>query len=294
MTTPRERGDAPSSSRRRFLGLAAKAVVGVSAAATVATIDARWVELHWLEVVRRPLPIENLPDSLVGKTLVQLSDLHVGPVVDDAYIARTFARVRAWRPDFVVYTGDFITHSRVTMDKLRRLYAGAPHGALGTLGILGNHDYGRHWSHPEIAAQVARELSSHGIDLVRNDVRELAGLQFAGLDDIWADAYDVRPVLAKLESARAHLTLTHNPDTVDIPAMAGIRGWFLAGHTHGGQVRVPPFPPPILPVMNRRYAAGAVDLGGGRHLYVSRGVGHLTPLRFGVRPEVTVFTLARA
>jgi hypothetical protein len=74
----------------------------------------------------------------------------------------------------------------------------------------------------------------------------------------------------------------------------GFRGWILSGHTHGGQVRLWPFAPPFLPVRNRRYAAGAVRLAGDRWLYVNRGVGHLVPLRFGVRPEITVFTLTSA
>jgi predicted MPP superfamily phosphohydrolase len=245
-------------------------------------------------VVRRELPIANLPPELAGASLVQLSDMHVGPTVDDDYIARVFATVRGWRPDLVVYTGDFITNSRHTMEKMKRLYAGAPHGRLGTVGILGNHDYGRHWAHPEIAARVESELTAHGITILRNDVREVAGLQIAGFDDLWAEAFNAPAVFAKLDLTRPHLALSHNPDTADIEAMKPLVGWTLSGHTHGGQVRIPPFPPPILPVANRRYAAGAVDLGGGRRLYVSRGVGHLMPMRFGVRPEVTRFTLARA
>lgn len=278
-------------SRRRFLGVSALALSG---AATLAAVDARWFELHWLDVVRRPMPIPKLPAALTGMTLAHLSDLHIGPMVDDAYIARTFERTRAEKPDFVVYTGDFITNSPGTFEQLARLTARVPLGRLGTLAVLGNHDYGRHWSHPEIADRVAARLRGRGIEVLRNDVREVAGLQFAGFDDLWARAYDARPVLAKLDRARPHVTLSHNPDTADLPGLAQLRGWILSGHTHGGQVRLRPFPPPVLPVANRRYAAGAVDLGAGRHLYVSRGVGHLTPIRFGVRPEVTVFTMVPA
>ena len=52
--------------------------------------------------------------------------------------------------------------------------------------------------------------------------------------------------------------------------------------------------PPILPVLNRRYAAGEIELKAGRRMYVSRGIGHLMRVRFNVRPEVTLFTLTRA
>ncbi|MEO5616204.1 MAG: metallophosphoesterase [Candidatus Eisenbacteria bacterium] len=287
----RRHAGAAKFSRRRFLGLGALAFSG---AATLAVVDARWFELHWLEVVRRLMPIPGLPGALKGRTLAHLSDLHIGPMVDDGYLMRTFARTRAEQPDFVVYTGDFITNSSGTFEKLERLGELAPLGRLGTFAVLGNHDYGRRWSHREIADRVAARLRGRGIEVLRNDVREVAGLQFAGFDDLWARAFDERPVLAKLDRARPHLTLSHNPDCADLPGLANLRGWILSGHTHGGQVRIPPFPPPILPVANRRYAAGAVDLGAGRHLYVSRGVGHLTPIRFGVRPEITLFTMVPA
>jgi uncharacterized protein len=74
----------------------------------------------------------------------------------------------------------------------------------------------------------------------------------------------------------------------------GYEGWILSGHTHGGQCKPPFLPPPLLPVRNRRYTAGEFPLTGGRRLYISRGVGHLLPVRFNVRPEVTVFELRPA
>jgi predicted MPP superfamily phosphohydrolase len=88
--------------------------------------------------------------------------------------------------------------------------------------------------------------------------------------------------------------LNHNPDAMDEAIWEGVRGWVLAGHTHGGQVRPPFLPPPVLPVRNRRYTAGAFDVGPGRTLYISRGVGHLLRVRCNVRPEMTLFTLERA
>jgi len=260
---------------------------------TAGLADARFYELHHLEVVRRALPIRGLPAGLQGKTLALLSDLHVGPFVDDDYVVRSLERVRALTPDFVVFVGDFITNHPTTFGKAPRIYDHLPRGRIATIGVLGNHDYGRHWALPAVAARVAQMMGERGVDVIRNDVRDVAGLQIAGFDDLWANRLDPGPVLAKLDRARPVLSLVHNPDAVDLAPLRGITGWFLSGHTHGGQVRIPPFPPPILPVANRRYAAGEVDLGDARSLYVSRGVGHLVPLRFGVRPEVTLFTLTR-
>ena len=94
-----------------------------------------------------------------------------------------------------------------------------------------------------------------------------------------------------LDPALPTILLSHNPDTADRPVLQGVRGWILAGHTHGGQCKPPFLPPPRLPVRNRRYTAGEFDLGDGRRLYVNRGLGHILQVRFNVRPEVTVFTL---
>lgn len=80
----------------------------------------------------------------------------------------------------------------------------------------------------------------------------------------------------------------------DRPAWGDYRGWILAGHTHGGQCKPPFLPPPLLPVKNRRYTAGAFALSRGRRMYINRGVGHLLRVRFNARPEVTVFRLMRA
>ena len=249
------------------------------------------IELHWLEVVRRPLQIAGLPAGLLGRTLLQLSDLHIGRRVSDAYLARVFRRAVALAPDVVVYTGDFVSWYPPTFGKMRRLFERAPRGALGTVGILGNHDYGRDWSHAEIADEVAATAGASGVRVLRNEVTEIAGLQVAGLDDLWAGRFAPEGAMARLDPARAAIALSHNPDTADLPGWGTFRGWILSGHTHGGQVRLPFLPPPFLPVRNKRYASGVCDAPGGRRLYVSRGVGHLAPVRLNVRPEITLFTL---
>lgn len=68
------------------------------------------VEPNWLQVVERPLPVANLPQQLVGTRLAQLSDLHIGLRVDDAYLIGVFERVRDLAPEIVVYTGDFTSY----------------------------------------------------------------------------------------------------------------------------------------------------------------------------------------
>jgi hypothetical protein len=273
--------------RRRFLGLAAFA-----AAAAGAGVYARWGEPEWIEWVRRPMPVPGLPASLEGRTLLHLSDLHVGPNVDEGYLRRVFAAARALAPDLVVYTGDLVTWmGRRPMERLRRVLADAPRGRIATLAILGNHDYGLGWSDARTAATVAAVVRDSGLDLLRNEHRVVEGLALAGLDDLWARHFEPERTFTRVDPSLPLIALSHNPDTVDRPGWSGREAWILSGHTHGGQVRIPLFGAPILPVRNRRYAAGEVRLGPGRMLYVSRGVGHVLPVRYNCRPEATLFEM---
>jgi predicted MPP superfamily phosphohydrolase len=274
--------------RRRFLQLAS---TGVASAASLYTAR---IEPHWLEIIRRPLPIRRLPSRLVGRTLVQVSDVHVGPRVADEYVLATFRRVAALRADIVVFTGDFISYHDGWREQAQSVYSSFPRGRLATVAVLGNHDYGRGWSHAEVAQALVDIVQSFGVMVLRNDVTDVDGLQVAGLDDLWAGRFSPRLPLAALDPHRASLVLSHNPDTVDLPVWSAYEGWILAGHTHGGQCKPPFLPPPLLPVENSRYTSGEFALSGNRTVYISRGVGHLLRVRFNVRPEVTVFELRTA
>jgi predicted MPP superfamily phosphohydrolase len=251
-------------------------------------------EPHWLEIVEHRLPIGNLPDRLIGTRLVQLSDLHIGPQVDDSYMIQTLGRVRSLAPAIIVYTGDFTSYEADVLAHAARVFSHLPLGTRATLGILGNHDYGPRWAHPEVADRIAALATTAGVRVLRNEVAEVDGLQVAGVDDLWANRFKLGRALADLDLRKASLVLSHNPDTADRPGWGDYSGWILAGHTHGGQCKAPFLPPPLLPVENRRYTSGEFTLSGGRRMYINRGVGHLLRVRFNVRPEVTVFQLERA
>jgi hypothetical protein len=280
--------------RREFVRRGAVALAGLGAGVGGYTAG---VEPYWLEVVERSLPVESLPAALEGARLVHLSDLHVGPRVSDDYLVRVLDRARALAPDIVAVTGDLITHrerrGQAQYAQLRHVLSRLPRGRLGTVAILGNHDYGTDWRDLSVAARVQAELERAGATVLRNDAVAIAGLDFVGVEDLWSGRADARRALAR-RSAGAALALCHNPDGADVLDWGDLGGWILAGHTHGGQCKPPFLPPPILPVRNRRYAAGEVAAPGGRMLYISRGLGFYLPVRFNVRPELTVFTLRRA
>ncbi|HUF27264.1 MAG TPA: metallophosphoesterase [Gemmatimonadaceae bacterium] len=274
--------------RRRFLAGSA-ALLGAGLAGTGAYA---WLgEPFWIEVVERPLPVEALPDALIGARLIQISDIHVGPYVDGDYLLRALRMVAELEPDLLVITGDLITwRAPEHMEALRRLLASLPRAPLGTVAVLGNHDYGRGWRNGAIADGVTAALEEVGVTVLRNATSSVAGITFAGVDDLWSPNFRLDETLAT-PLAPPSIVLCHNPDGADRPGWGDFRGWILAGHTHGGQVRAPFRTSPFLPVRNERYDEGEFALAGGRRMYINRGLGYHLQLRLLVRPEITVFTL---
>ena len=280
---------------KRYLKLSRRRFLKGAAATAVATGFYTWrIEPHWLQVVERDLPVPRLPRNLAGTTLAQLSDLHIGPQVDDSYLLGVFDRVRALAPQIVVYTGDFVTCAADALDHARQMFPHLPQGTRATFGILGNHDYGHEWSDTQLANELAAVAQSHGVHILRNELAEVDALQIVGLDDLWAGRFEVQKAFASSNPSRPAIALTHNPDTADCSGWDKHTGWILAGHTHGGQCKAPFLPPPLIPVKNRRYTSGEFDLAGDRRMYISRGVGHLLRVRINARPEVTLFTLTTA
>lgn len=280
------------------------------------------VEPTWVDVVRRPMPLEHLPPHLAGRTLLQISDIHVGPRVSSEFLIDAFTAARALEPDFVALTGDFVSYRTAReIDELARVLEHLPRGRLATVGSLGNHDYGIAWRQMRVADAITGVAARAGMTILRNEVRLASGLQLVGLGDYWSPEFgsrrgvaagvprrtkaglvrelataptNARMALSSIAPRLPTVVLSHNPDAQDEPMWDGVRGWVLAGHTHGGQVKPPFLPPPILPVENRRYSAGSYDVGPGRTLYVNRGLGYLIRVRLNARPELTLFTLEHA
>jgi predicted MPP superfamily phosphohydrolase len=238
------------------------------------------------------MPIKNLPDHLIGKTIMQISDMHIGNRFDKQYIIDSFKEAKNYKPDFVVYTGDFISYeSGEQFDQLKEVFSNAVYGKIGTVGILGNHDYGRNWSQEYVAEIVVNTLTEKKITILRNEQLNINGLNFIGLDDYWATNFNPTIVMNEVNQEQANLVLCHNPDVADEPVWNNYKGWILSGHTHGGQVKPPFLDPPILPVKNKNYSAGKYELADGRTLYINRALGNLWQIRFNVRPEITIFEL---
>ena len=253
------------------------------------------IEPFWLEFVHVKMPIQNLPENLIGKTVMQISDIHVGNKFDYQYIIYSFEKAKLLNPDFVLYTGDFVTYeNEEQITQLKEVMQFTVTGKLGTLGVLGNHDYGENWLEQDVANKITTILETAGITILSNEQKEINGLNIIGLDDYWGLNFHPKKILTKVDKNKANIVLCHNPDVCDLNVWNEYKGWILAGHTHGGQVKPPFLKPLILPVKNKRYSAGKINLNDGRTLYINRALGNLYQVRCNVRPEITVFTLTKS
>lgn len=279
--------------RRKFIKRTFWGTVGVGACAGLYTWQ---IEPFWLEFVKKKMPVSNLPDKLVGKTLMQISDIHIGNRFDYNYIIESFEKAQEFDPDFVVYTGDYVSYEdEHQFRQLEDVFSKhTVKGKLATVGILGNHDYGKNWAEQNVADQISKQLEQYGITILKNKQKDFEGLNIIGFDDYWALNFAPEIVMREYDNSRANLVLCHNPDVCDLNVWNGYQGWILSGHTHGGQCKPPFLNAPMLPVKNKRYSQGQIDLEDGRTLYINRAVGHLWQVRFNVRPEITIFELEKA
>ena len=234
-----------SLTRRRFIW---KSGVGLVGSALTTGFYAWRIEPHWVEIVERPLPVAQLSAALTGKRLVQISDLHVGPRVDDDYLMASLDRVRDLRPDILVVTGDLVSYwGAGTFTQLDRVLSRLPRGARATLAILGNHDYGRGWSQADVADKVTARLTGLGVEVLRNGRTSVDGLEIIGLDDFWGPRFFPQRALAGLDRPSRPWCFATIPTPWTFPSGAVSKDRILAGHTHGGECKPPFLPPPILP-----------------------------------------------
>lgn len=278
--------------RRKFIKRTFWSLFGIGGLAGIYTWQ---VEPFWLEFVKRKMAIENLPNNLIGKTLMQISDVHIGNRFDYNYIIESFQKAQSYNPDFVAYTGDYVSYEdQEQFSQLAEVLKHSVKGKIATVGILGNHDYGKNWSEQDVADKITELLQLSGIDILKNDQKEYEGLNFIGLDDFWGLNFNPKKVMDHYNSKKSNIVLCHNPDVCDLNVWNNYKGWILSGHTHGGQCKPPFLKAPMLPVKNKKYSSGEIDLEDGRTLYINRAVGHLWQVRFNVRPEITIFELQKA
>ena len=251
------------------------------------------IEKTWFKINKLKLSLRNLNPAFEGMKIVHLSDLHFGSLITVERFSDVVQMVNRQDPDLILITGDIIDHStpkpRIPeyIDELAKLTA-----ALGVFAVLGNHD---HWLDADLALWM---LEQSGIKELNNRVETLsqgeALFHLCGLDDYMVGAQDLDSVLDVLPESGCAVLLVHEPDYADFSAATRRFSLQLSGHSHGGQVDIPLYGPPIIPDYARKYPRGLYDVYG-MALYTNTGIGMIPPyVRFNCRPEVAVFILERS
>jgi predicted MPP superfamily phosphohydrolase len=265
-----------------------------------------------LKVERLTVAMANLPPSLIGTKLIQLSDLHYdGKSLRDELLEESIAQSNRENPDLVLLTGDYVT------DNPEAIYKLTPHlkhfkSRRGIYACLGNHDIYYHNS----KRMIIEALTSIGIEVLWNQVCYPLGEELAlvGLADFWSKDFNPSLVFQLLNPYIPRLVLSHNPDSAAVLHSYRV-DLQLSGHTHGGQVVIPRIGPmPAILSQMRSYIAKPLQdflpytkecsrivkhwqwsqgwhQIGDNQLYVNRGLGTYFPGRLFCPPELTVISL---
>jgi predicted MPP superfamily phosphohydrolase len=277
-----------NADRRTFLSrwLAGGALMTASGLGVVAVRSA----LGPVAVRRVEIPLSRLARTQDGITLVQLTDLHVGPTIGRRHIADIVKRTNALQPDVVAITGDLVDGSvaelRDSVAPLADLRA-----KHGVFFVTGNHEYFSG------AAAWVREISRLGIRVLRNERvtigDEGGSFDLAGVDDRSAARFpteghgeDLGEALRGRDPKRLVVLLAHQPRTVIDAARLGV-DLQLSGHTHGGQI----WPFGALVRLQQQFLAG-LGRQGDTIIYVSRGTGYWgPPMRLFAPAEISQIVL---
>lgn len=269
-------------SRRDFLAYLASGTLALFAGRVAGNVYHAEVTRHQLALpIREPLRV------------VQLSDLHYGPYIREGSVQNWVAQAQAENADLIVLTGDVVDRwLRRPLTPLVEVLSGL-HAPLGVWACLGNHDR-EHFGFADMDV-LARTLAEAGITLLVNQgALARDDLYLAAVDDLSSGRSDLEAALRDAPGGVATLLLCHQPDF--FPEMTAHVDLTLAGHTHGGQVRLPFIGTPVTSSSyGERYLEGWApppDARFGKG-YVSRGLGvSLLPLRLNCPAELAVFDIS--
>ncbi len=241
------------------------------------------------EITRTTIRLRRLAPPHDGLKIVHLSDIHHGLFTPVEDVERVVQLANQLQPDVVALTGDYVTLSPAYIWPVARAL-GRLRAGLGVFAVLGNHDF------QVDADEVTRALRSQRIRVLRNAHcalrRGSAILWMVGVDDLWWGLDDLDAALRGVPPSEPKVLLCHNPLGIWRAAKQGI-DFMLAGHTHGGQVRLPVVRSLYRSKLGERFIEGWNRLEGTQ-IYVTRGIGKvLVPLRVACPPEIACLELRR-
>jgi len=280
--------------RRDFLKLLKAAAIDLAVLALGAASYSVLVKPEQFSIETVHLKLPRLPRAFSGLRIAQISDIHMGSWMNLNRFQQLADLIVAQKPDLLLITGDFLfghnfnEASRGDLNDLITVLSPLA-ATLPSFAVLGNHDY---WTNSEA---VRKMLFSCGITDLTNTVftlsREGENLHLCGVDDVWEGNVRLEDVLNQLTDDSAAILLAHEPDFADTSAVTGRFDLQVSGHSHGGQVVIPFYGPPILPYLGQKYPSGLYKVGD-MFQYTNRGVGTgMLAVRLNCSPEITLFIL---
>ena len=265
--------------RRAFLRVLASAGAGAVVGGTSWGVHERLR----LSTTRATLPVAGLPASFAGFSIALLTDIHRSGLVPADLVANAVACAMRERPDLIVLCGDYITQFETRFANPVAELLSPLSAPAGVVAVMGNHDDER---------VMPAALIHRGIRVLREDrLRLTMGGDSVDLIGIGYWTQKVAKIAPLIEGAATPILIAHDPRRLHEAQTLGIP-LVLSGHTHGGQVAIPPIGP-----LNRfRFPIVEGTLRQrNTTLFVSRGIGTIyLPVRINCPPEVAILTLARA
>ncbi|MEL6930517.1 MAG: metallophosphoesterase [Cyanobacteria bacterium J06600_6] len=270
-----------------------------------------FIEPRILNIENETVKIPNLPASWQGKQIAQITDFQIGLWGDNRGTARrSVAKIVEARPAVALISGDFLYHpgKNITPEIKTAVDIVSPlvEAGIPTYAVLGNHDYGMSAKEAEPKTNEAKRLETAletaGIEVLENEVASLQlpdsedPFYLVGVGSLWADRDNVDQAISSVPDRSARIVMMHNPDTFEqFPSNSAPLA--VAGHTHGGQIRIPGLPQWSwlrFTQEDKVYADGWAKGFGepGNRLYVNPGIGmSFAPIRLFCPPELTFFTV---
>ncbi|WP_244816912.1 metallophosphoesterase [Caballeronia sp. Lep1P3] len=266
--------------------LVAQSALGVPFLAVVLSAVGFYNARRRAPVVSVDVPIDGLPAALEGFTIVQISDIHVGPTIKRPYVERIVAAVNGLAPDVIAVTGDVVDGAVPHLADHTRPLSGL-RARHGTFLVTGNHEY------YSGADKWIAEFRRLGLTVLLNQHVVLdhdgARAVIAGVTDYGAGSFDpahrsdpAKAIDGAPADAAVRVLLAHQPRSAPAAAEAGF-SLQLSGHTHGGQF----VPWNFFVRLQQPFVAGLVKFNG-LWVYTSRGTGYWgPPKRLGAPSEIT-------
>ena len=269
------------------------------------------LEPYLIDTEEEVAEIPGLPASWEGQRVALIADWQIGMWMGNtSTIRRIVKQLIEERPAIVLIAGDFIydpgEDPNEEINKAVEIVRSLPLAGIPTYAVLGNHDYAmkdkQATPNRQLARQLHEALESVGVQVLQNEavaIGKTGGntpLYLAGIGAHWPNNDKPKVALAPVPEDAPRLVMMHNPDSFEaLPPNTA--PFAVAGHTHGGQIRVPFTPEWSWLTFIREdevHADGWIKGYGqpGNRLYVNRGIGFsIIPIRLNCPPEVTLFTL---